>query len=145
MRAAQRGIGNLGPFKRKWQPRIAIKPAIGSRMYRPTDDEMQNIEFEVYDDTSDIEDVWLVVYPPSYRPPTDSRELVQEPEKRSLLLVDGKYIINRANYPEPGTYKIHIHAVDMDGLMATPIVTEIDNGYMMHLPNMHHRCILLNC
>ncbi|MEM7538504.1 MAG: fibronectin type III domain-containing protein [Chloroflexota bacterium] len=128
--AAERGFGFPGTFMDFWPPYIVDAEENTTGLRTTTNNFTRIIEAEVRDNHR-VDDVWAVIYPPSYQPPTSSEELVQQPEQVVLLQPVGndRYAVTYPGFTETGTYKIHIHAVDEDGLAAAPVVMEIQNGF----------------
>ena len=90
---------------------------------------------EVRDDKR-VRRVWAVIYPPSYRPPTSSLELVPETLPTIVLALQGKDTFG-SEYPgfdEFGLYRIAVYAEDDDGLIALPKVISVQNGGQQFLP-----------
>ncbi|MEM7539557.1 MAG: hypothetical protein AAF639_45795 [Chloroflexota bacterium] len=140
--AAQRGFGSAGSFSDAWPPYIANaeEPEGSARALKQAGNDFTRvIEAEVRDNFR-VRDVWAVIYPPSYVAPRPSRpnsqQLVQEPEQAVLLqhVGNNRYAVSYGGFTERGTYTIHIHAVDDDGLEAAPVVMQIQNGSTLYLP-----------
>jgi PKD repeat protein len=85
-----------------------------------------------------VKDVWAVVYPPSYTPPSQSEELVQEadlglpPLPMLATNTDDLYGTFYPAFSETGIYRVVIHAVDEEGLVARPQVVEVQSGQPQH-------------
>ena len=87
-------------------------------------------------DNKRVRRVWAVIYPPSYRPPTNSKELVPENLPMIILPAQGKDNFG-SEYPgfdETGVYRIAIYAEDDDGLTSLPKVISVQNGKQVFLP-----------
>lgn len=131
--AAKRGFTNPGTLAgEQWAPYIA-------RVSTPVvENERATIQVEVLDDIK-VDQVWAVIYPPSYSPPQEGEELVQESLKRVLLDSPQENEWYRASYPgfnKNGTYRLVIYAKDQDGLQAQPkeIRIQIGSSHSLYLP-----------
>jgi len=75
-----------------------------------------------------VDDVWAVVYPPSYEAPETGAELVAA-EDLDIIFLNNKggniYEGIYRNFVEDGAYRIVIHADDDDRLVAEPQVIEV--------------------
>lgn len=80
--------------------------------------------------------VWAVIYPPSYAPPADSRELVGEGAPTlELARVAGEWYSGQYDgFDEAGRYRVVIYAEDASGLRAGPRVFEVQAGSTIFLP-----------
>ncbi|MEM7126057.1 MAG: C13 family peptidase [Chloroflexota bacterium] len=90
-------------------------------------------------DDQRVQNVWAVIYPPSYIPPASGNELVAETQEKLLLDATGDGTTWSALYrgfDEIGTYRIVVHAQDEDGLEALPAVVEVVTGNRLYLPLM---------
>jgi len=126
--AAQRGFTYAGTFiSEQWPPYIADVPVPVVQNRRA------DIRAEVRDDF-DIERVWAIIYPPSYQPPDESEELVQESLQTILLLDQGNsiYTATHSGFDENGTYRIVIYAQDRDRQQARPVTVEVQVGTSSH-------------
>lgn len=87
-------------------------------------------------DNERVDQVWAVIYPPTYTPPPSSRELVPEIQPTILLQSQGNgvYAAEYPGFDEAGTYRIVIHAEDEDDLLARPVTLEMQNGSSVLLP-----------
>jgi hypothetical protein len=124
LEAEQRGFAISGAFpSNQWVPYItqaSIKNVSGTG---------GQIWAEVLDDEQ-VEQVWAVVYPPSYQPPESSEEIVPEPERIPLSKgnpVDhgAEYTIDYTQFTEAGTYQIVIYAQDDQALEARPLTINL--------------------
>ena len=93
------------------------------------------IQAEVRDDER-VRRVWAVIYPPSYQPPADQEELVQEVLPSIVLnnLGGGQFGASYAGFSETGTYRVIIHAEDDSDLEALPKAIKVWNGQQLFLP-----------
>ena len=89
-----------------------------------------------------VKTVWTVVYPPSYTPPTEGEELVNEvdlglpPLHMISTNVSDMYGTFYPAFSESGIYRVVVYAVDEEGLAAEPQVVEIhtDLPFKVYLP-----------
>jgi hypothetical protein len=114
-----------------WPPYIAqvVGPAAVQRG-------QGTIRANVLDDQA-VRRAWVVVYPPSYRPPQSSQELGYDGTLPGAVLNDqgsGWYSVTYTGFDEPGVYRVVIHAEDYDGLEAQPAVVEVATGRWIYLP-----------
>ncbi|MEM7531397.1 MAG: C13 family peptidase [Chloroflexota bacterium] len=97
-------------------------------------------------DNSAIDDVWAVVYPPSYlntdTSPADGDgvlnddildmiEFSAESDDANALFVE-----SYAGFNEMGVYRVVVHARDNKGLHAQPVTVEIDTTHRIFLPTV---------
>lgn len=131
--ASQRGFAYAGTLSDEgWPPHIesALLPS-------GIHGERGEIQATVRDDVS-VKRVWAVVYPPSYRAPTDSEELVKEVLPTLVLLPQGQnsFAATYTGFDETGLYRIVIYAEDDEGLEARPLAVEISAGGRLFLPTI---------
>ena len=84
-----------------------------------------------------MDDVWAVIYPPSYVPQeSQTGELAQEAMQTLKLqkIDENEYAVEYAAFNEIGTYRIVIHAEDQEGLLAQPKTLELSVGNQLYLP-----------
>lgn len=133
--AQRRGFSYAGTLSdEKWPPYIAevIAPATlqgGSG----------EIRARVLDDPETwVRRVWIVVYPPSYRPPASSEELVTESLPGAVLQDRGGgwYGVTYTGFTERGMYRVVVHAEDSSGLQAQPVMVMVGTGPRVYLPLM---------
>jgi hypothetical protein len=94
------------------------------------------IQADVRDNVK-VRSVWAVVYPPDYQPPATGQELQAETLPTFLLSSVANGDVYAGDYPgftQPGLYRIVIHAEDSDGLVARPVVIEVNTGSQVFLP-----------
>ncbi|MBX3012891.1 MAG: hypothetical protein KF832_15355 [Caldilineaceae bacterium] len=87
-------------------------------------------------DNKRVRRVWAVIYPPSYRPPTNSQELIPETLPTIVLQLQSTNTFG-SEYPgfdESGLYRIAVYAEDDDGLVALPKIITVQNGQQLFLP-----------
>ena len=98
-------------------------------------DEQVTLRAQIRDDSPGIK-AWAVIYPPSYRPPANSAEMVPETlEKVDLTVGSGDLFQGvYSNLSEPGRYRIVVHAEDENGLRARPASIEFVVGEQLFLP-----------
>lgn len=128
--AAQRGCALPKTLLKPWPPRILPleeQPVV--ERYRVV------IQVRVLDDDR-VAEVWAVVYPPSYSPPTNGRELVGETQEVIKLQSKGGdlYASAYSGFTEMGTYRLAIYARDNDGLVSAPELIEVMAGHALFLP-----------
>ncbi len=130
--AAQRGFAFAGTFPDEiWPPFIAEMQAIV-----PDDQGRAVIRAQVRDDVA-VDNVWAVIYPPSYQAPTEGEELVQEALPTTVLLDQGNdwYGARYDGFREPGTYRIVIYADDNEDVDARPVSVSVTiAGGNLYLP-----------
>ena len=88
-------------------------------------------------DNQQVRQVWAVVYPPDYTPPTTGQELQPEVLPTFLLTpVDNGslYAGEFTGFTQTGLYRIVVQAEDADGLVARPVVIEVSAGSKLFLP-----------
>jgi uncharacterized repeat protein (TIGR01451 family) len=92
---------------------------------------------EVTDDQR-VDEVWGIVYAPSYTPPDPGAEIVTEiPRSVSLRpRGDDLYCALHPGFDELGAYRIVVSAVDNENLQARPTTLELTTGkgYRVYLP-----------
>jgi CSLREA domain-containing protein len=93
------------------------------------------IQAKVLDDQS-VSQVWAVIYPPSYQPPTTGEEIVSEPLSTIVLLNRGGgwYDSTYVGFTETGLYRVVVYATDNTGLQAQPVSLDVRNGWKVFLP-----------
>ncbi|MEM7532189.1 MAG: C13 family peptidase, partial [Chloroflexota bacterium] len=109
----------------QWPPYIAHAEV-------PTATINQNSTFhvEVRDDQG-VADVWAVIYPPDYTPPSSDGVLNGEGEldrvslQRRTDLGDDMYAGTYAGFDQVGDYRVVIYATDTDELVARPVVMTV--------------------
>jgi PKD repeat protein len=93
------------------------------------------IEAEVRDDEG-VDDVWAVIYPPSYQAPEPGEEMVDEVLPTIVLQPqqgrDDWYAALYTGFLEQGVYTVVVYAEDFDDLAARPVAIEI--GRAVYLP-----------
>ena len=89
----------------------------------------------IRDDLPNIK-AWAVIYPPTYRAPANSAELVPETlEKVDLTAESGDLFQGvYSNLSTPGQYRIVVHAEDQNGLRARPASLNFTIGSQTFLP-----------
>ena len=89
-------------------------------------------------DDSQVRWAWAIIYPPSYKPPASSNEIVPEPLPVPLLRRDhgddGWYGIDYDEFDEMGSYRIVVYAEDQPGLQSRPQELLLQTGYQLYLP-----------
>jgi len=129
--AAQRGFGYAGTLAGDiWPPYIvqADGPA-------DIDQGRGTIRARVLDDER-VSHVWVVVYPPSYRPPQGGDEMIRESVLTVMLLDQGGgwYGATYTGFDEIGSYRVVIYAEDNDGFEARPLALEVRTGWAVYMP-----------
>ncbi|MBV7334338.1 C13 family peptidase [Chloroflexi bacterium TSY] len=131
--AAQRGFGFAGTLSEEsWPP--LIREAMG-----PTSIESNRgvIEATVLDDV-EVDDVWAVIYSPSYVSPNEGEEIAQETSILPTIVLQRKgnnrYAAEYPGFDERGIYRIVIYADDNEGLFARPVSIDVDTGRNIFLP-----------
>lgn len=136
LEAARRGFTIAGTFGDElWQPYIVQGNV-------PTD--ISGGEGQIWAqvrDDQNVRRVWAVIYPPSYQPPTEREELVQEEEVVPTLFLrdqgNNQYAATFTGFDEPGTYRIVIYAEDDGGIEARPLSFSVQTGgQQLYLPIM---------
>ena len=74
--------------------------------------------------------VWAVIYPPSYQPPADQEDLVQEGlSSINLFGADNdRYSATYTGFDEHGVYRIVFCAEDNERLDARPMTVKVRIG-----------------
>jgi hypothetical protein len=91
-------------------------------------------------DNKEVRRVWAVFYPPSYRPPASSMELVPETQPAIVLqkqegeLYQGEF----TGFDEVGRYRVVIYAEDNDGLVAQPYILLGPPPKQLYIPRVMH-------
>ena len=86
-------------------------------------------------DNDEIEQVWAVVFPPSYRPPDAADELGSGPPPITLQpQYANHYAGLYGHFDEIGTYRIVVYAEDDEGLHAPVKEILFQNGSQIFLP-----------
>jgi hypothetical protein len=116
--AQRRGFSYAGTFDDRWPPHIqqASAPAVILRG-------SGEIRARILDDPdSYVEQAWVVVYPPSYRPPQAGEELAAASLPGAMLFNRGAgwWGVMYEGFRELGEYRIVIYARDSTGLHARP-------------------------
>jgi hypothetical protein len=89
---------------------------------------------EVRDDVG-VDDVWAVVYPPSYVSPQPSDELVAEPLPVTLHAQGNDWYGGLYGaFDEAGLYQVIVYATDEGALKSRPRKIEVRTGWSMYLP-----------
>ncbi len=93
------------------------------------------IQARVLDDHG-VQLVWAVIYPPSYRPPTEGQEWVQDVLPTIILRSQGNdwYAASYSGFDEPGEYRIVLHAEDDARTEALPRSVELRVGQRLFMP-----------
>ncbi len=123
--AAQRGFNFAGTFPDEvWPPFIAEVQEI-----TPDEAGRAVLRAQVRDDV-DVDRVWAVIYPPTYKAPTESEELVQEVLPTTVLLDQGNdwYGARFDGFREQGTYRVVFFADDNQGSNARPVSVNVRFG-----------------
>jgi hypothetical protein len=123
--AAQRGFNFAGTFPDEvWPPFIAEVQEI-----TPDEEGRAVLRAQVRDDV-DVDSVWAVIYPPTYKAPTESEELVQEVLPTTVLLDQGNdwYGARFDGFREQGTYRVVFFADDNQGSNARPVSIDVRFG-----------------
>ncbi len=129
--AATRGFAYAGTFSGDvWPPHIfaAVGPSEITQGQGV-------IRAEVQDDEQ-VDRVWAVIYPPSYRPPESGEELVSEVLPTIVLQVQGndQFAATYTGFDELGVYRIVVYAEDEGGREARPVAVEVRTGWGVYLP-----------
>lgn len=88
-------------------------------------------------DNQKVRQVWAVVYPPDYTPPPTGQSLQAETLPTFLLTpVDNGnlYAGEFTGFTQVGRYHLVVQAEDQDGLVARPVVIEVNAGSRVFLP-----------
>lgn len=133
--AAQRGFDLVGTLGDEWPPYIAAATVAGG-----INGNQGIVQAEVLDDET-VEEVWAIIYPPSYRAPVNSEALVQIEDDETLTVLrlrdtdgDGIFSSSYSGFTEQGNYRIVIHAEDDLDLAAQPVAITVPNGNAIYLP-----------
>ena len=134
LQAARRGFGFAGSFAtaEHWPPYVR-------QVWGPTQikNGLGTVEAEVLvnEGKDKIKNVWAVVYPPSYQPPTGGSEMVASPVGVPLIeRGNDRYAIDYPGFTEIGTYQVVVHASSDQGLLARPVTVEVTTGWRVFLP-----------
>lgn len=147
--AAQRGFnfsGTLDPgdvpaYIQQWPPYIrdATLSEITGATSALIEGDIRRVWAEVlmdkqYGDT--LKDVWVVIYPPSYQPPTNSAEMIRSPLPPCTLqdIGNDEYEGQCAGFGETGNYQVILYAVSNGGLLAQPRTLWVNTGHEIFLP-----------
>ncbi|MEZ4866390.1 MAG: C13 family peptidase [Caldilineaceae bacterium] len=128
--AAGRGFNYPGTFDDPWPPHIfRVDPPIAIANFTG------EIRADVRDDVK-VSQVWGVVYPPDYTPPSVSQQLQREVLPTFLLsdLGGNEFAGQYTGFTQPGRYRIVVQAEDNEGLKARPVVIEVNAGSRLFLP-----------
>jgi len=130
--AAQRGFNFAGTFPDEiWPPFIAEVQEI-----TPDEEGRAVLRAQVRDDV-DVNSVWAVIYPPTYKAPSESEELVQEVLPTAVLLDQGNdwYGARFDGFREKGTYRVVFFADDNQNTNARPVSVTVNFGdNLIYLP-----------
>ncbi|MEM7536493.1 MAG: hypothetical protein AAF639_30190 [Chloroflexota bacterium] len=132
--AAQRGFQDDGSSGDNWPPFIA-----DARLDSMINNRQGRFYADVRDDKG-VSEVWAVIYPPDYTPPSADGEFNTEVQESIPLerwngnAIDGDYYLDYAGFTLIGPYRIAIHARDRDGLHAQPVVFTV--GDRVFLPTI---------
>jgi len=132
--AARRGFSFSGSFAdtELWPPYIKEVTVTAQA------NGLAEIKAEIFDkETNDTGlKVWAVIYPPSYRPPTDSELLVPSPLPVNLFSRGNhQFAVNYPAFTEQGTYRVVIQAQDKDDLLGQPYQVEFSRAKsLLYLP-----------
>ncbi|MEM7536088.1 MAG: dockerin type I domain-containing protein [Chloroflexota bacterium] len=126
--AGLRGLDYADPARTRNDSRIKWPPYIADAQPPIIMNQYGNFQVEVRDDRG-VEDVWAVIYPPNYEPNGILNEF-GVPERISLQprtdlgenIYDGGY----RGFRQAGEYRVIIQAIDIDGLIAQPVVFTLD-------------------
>ncbi|MEM7129108.1 MAG: leucine-rich repeat domain-containing protein [Chloroflexota bacterium] len=135
--ASQRGLGVANPLEPiLWRP--SIFTAHGP-------DEIQNgnglLRARVQDDI-EVKDVWAIIYPPSYRPPTEGEALIRDEDFPAISTVqlladqDDRFSATFTGFDEAGTYRVVFYAEDDQDVVAQPVSLMVQVGDRLYLPLM---------
>ncbi len=93
------------------------------------------ISAEVRDDKG-VDQVWAVIYPPSYTPPQNADELTPETLPTIVLQPQGnnRYAAEYPGFDENGLYRIVIQAKDDRLFTARPLAITVNTGTRLFLP-----------
>jgi PKD repeat protein len=126
--SALRGFTFAGTFAdEKWPPYIA--EASGPLIVQ---DGQGVIQAQVLDDEG-VDDVWAVIYPPSYDAPEPGEEMVDEIVPTIMLQSQGNddwYAATYTGFVEPGVYTVVVYAEDFDHLSARPVALKVGRLYL---------------
>ncbi len=123
--AAQRGFNFAGTFPDEiWPPFIAEVQQV-----TPDEEGRAVLRAQVRDDV-DVDSVWAVIYPPTYKAPAESEELVQEVLPTAVLLDQGNdwYGARFDGFREKGIYRVVFFADDNQGTHARPVSVNVMFG-----------------
>ncbi|MEM7535570.1 MAG: C13 family peptidase [Chloroflexota bacterium] len=156
--ASERGFANAGTLSSTWPPYIASVDVttIDSNNNTLSTGQPQlhaNVRHQFGNDA--IQEVWGVVYPPDYVPPTGDAAYEEDGELNTEALdiieftaaegTQAQYISDGSTdgelvFTQMGVYRIVVYARDRDGLQARPVTVEVDmdalNGYRIFLPTV---------
>ncbi|MCL4830789.1 MAG: hypothetical protein KJZ86_00060, partial [Caldilineaceae bacterium] len=134
--AVRRGFGFAGSFAtaEHWPPYVR-------QVWGPTQikNGLGTVEAEVLvnEGKDKVKNVWAVVYPPSYQPPTGGSEMVASPVGIPLIeRGNNRYAIDYPNFTEIGTYRVVVNASSELGLLARPVTLEVTTGWQIFLPEV---------
>ncbi|NJN68737.1 MAG: hypothetical protein HC884_19560, partial [Chloroflexaceae bacterium] len=117
--AQHRGFTFAGSFDEEWPPYIE---QVESPVTVEMEERRGDIRARVLDN-GQVDDVWAVVYDPTYQPPAPGDELVEEslPTIKLLPQSEGWYSAAYTGFNQAGTYRIVVHAVDDAKVEALPV------------------------
>ncbi len=132
MEAARRGFSYPGTMPEQWPPYI-----VEATTKLEDDGQRRTIRARVLDNVH-VDDVWALIYPPSYRPPTIGEEWAQDTMTRvALYRPTGDWLnSDPQRFDEAGTYRIVIYAEDNENLQARPATITVQTGRAVYLPLM---------
>jgi hypothetical protein len=130
--AQRRGFTYAGTFDSRWPPYVAqvSGPAVAPNG-------QGTIRAQILDDPDSwIRRVWLVVYPPSYQPPSPGERLVNQTLPGAVLQDQGGgwYAVTYTGFTERGVYRVVLFAEDSDGLEARGVALTVHVGPAGFLP-----------
>ena len=94
------------------------------------------LKAEVRDDQA-VAEVWAEIYPPSYQPPQNQEELVDENVLTTTLDAQGsdQYNVTYTGFIETGTYRIVFYAIDGAGQLSRLKEATVEvSGQRVYLP-----------
>ncbi|MCL4830791.1 MAG: hypothetical protein KJZ86_00070 [Caldilineaceae bacterium] len=134
--AARRSFANVGSLSAtvRWPPHIqeaVVNLDSGGR---------GTVKAKVVDDVG-VDEVWAVVYPPSYAPPANADEMAPSPPPLTLRRESGAsdwYSGLYGQFDQMGAYRVVIYAQDSeaDGLLSRPWEMAVTTGWQIFLPGI---------
>jgi len=133
--AAQRGFDVAGTLSDEVWP-----PFIDKATGPVTADAGQGLLRAIVSDDKNVKQVWALIYPPNYTPPSEGDALVRDEDNAAITRAkldprgNGTYSGLYTGFTLAGTYRVVIYAEDDDGLTAQPVELTVTSAGQIFLP-----------